>query len=182
LPITIEQIAKSVEVLVNKFIKEYYGKSLEEYSDHIYKECENKEGFLPRCDIKIVEVRVPPTPQLEDLCKELGYKNLDDFKRDCDEFNKILYGFLEMFSDGKNFDAITWIKTIFLKDTSHMTLHHELIHTIQWEYFGPKEFIIKYINGFLKFKQYELNPTEANAYEFQDKFEEATLENSIKHM
>jgi hypothetical protein len=71
-----------------------------------------------------------------------------------------------------NFDAISYIDTIFLKPTqsnSENTHFHELVHVIQWRLLGPDRFLLTYANG-LECFGYRQSPLEAMAYDAETAF------------
>ena len=71
-----------------------------------------------------------------------------------------------------NFDAITYVDTIFLKPTrsnNENTHFHELVHVIQWRLLGPDRFLLTYANG-LECFGYRQSPLEAMAYDAETAF------------
>ena len=69
--------------------------------------------------------------------------------------------------------AITYLDTYFIEDSAAAdeSLHfHELIHVIQWQVLGPKNFLLLYADGLTK-RGYLECPLEAIAYAHQRRFD-----------
>jgi hypothetical protein len=65
-----------------------------------------------------------------------------------------------------NFGGITYLNTFFLKrdQSKNETIHfHELIHVLQWNILGSKEFLRSYADGLERFG-YRASPLEVMAY------------------
>ncbi|WP_422463601.1 hypothetical protein [Endozoicomonas sp. ALB115] len=78
-----------------------------------------------------------------------------------------LGGFLDM-----DIQGITYKNTYFIKKgfEQKLRLHfHELVHVLQWRYFGSREFINRYIDEIQQFG-YDNAPLERMAYSLEDKF------------
>jgi hypothetical protein len=70
-------------------------------------------------------------------------------------------------------NAITYLDTYFVKTSAAAdeSLHfHELIHVIQWQVLGPKNFLLLYADGLTK-RGYLECPLEAIAYGHQRRFD-----------
>src|ERR1035438_6923159 len=69
--------------------------------------------------------------------------------------------------------GITYRDTYFLwrADATDESLHfHELVHVVQWQVLGPKDFLLLYAAGLAKSGYHEC-PLEAMAYEHQRRFD-----------
>ena len=99
-----------------------------------------------------------PVPSMDLLCQAMHYPSGDNFKAfrdECDTIDKGLYPALDAFTHGEYFLGITWDTTI----------------SLQWAEFGQKQFLSKYIKGYVAAKLvYRKNPAEKHAFEAQDKF------------
>ena len=76
-----------------------------------------------------------------------------------------------------NTDGITYIDTIFLKQTqseSENVYFHELIHIFQSDLLGPDRFLLAYANG-LECFGYRQSPLEAMAHDAKSEFASSTL-------
>lgn len=81
---------------------------------------------------------------------------------------------LSQFSDFENMNAggITYLDTFFSRDEmrgdeSHH--FHELVHVIQWQLLGPKDFVACYADGLEKIG-YRASPLETMAYTLENVF------------
>jgi hypothetical protein len=124
-----------------------------------------------------VGVRSPlPAPKLVDLLKDMGYRAETDFENACKKTHQNLFPVLKMFSDplpatlvGITYENVIWLKSGHQNDLSLIV--HELVHTLQWDRFGPKGFLEKYLKGFAaNYPNYVGNPAEKIAYGFQKQF------------
>lgn len=69
--------------------------------------------------------------------------------------------------------GITYQNTYFLERAAAIdeSLHfHELVHVIQWQLLGPKDFLLRYAAGLAE-HGYAASPLEAMAYGLQAKFD-----------
>jgi hypothetical protein len=98
---------------------------------------------------KVVVVDVVPKPRLADL----GLSQFSEFD--------------EMPSDG-----ITYSETFFVQNNrqrDEAIYFHELVHVIQWSWFGPKRFLAAYADG-LERIYYRHSPLEVMAYTLESVF------------
>ena len=68
--------------------------------------------------------------------------------------------------------GITYLDTYFLERSAAAdeSLHfHELVHVVQWQVLGPKDFLLLYAAGLAE-RGYLECPLEAMAYEHQRRF------------
>jgi hypothetical protein len=83
---------------------------------------------------------------------------------------------LEEFADFETqpISGITYKETYFLLRSAAATdesLHfHELVHVVQWEVLGPKDFLLLYAQGLAE-SGYRESPLEAMAYDHQRRFD-----------
>ncbi len=67
--------------------------------------------------------------------------------------------------------AITFVDTIVSHEPfTNRLLFHELVHVVQYEKLGLKDFAAKYVRGFLSSGSYEAIPLEMNAYELEGRY------------
>jgi len=67
--------------------------------------------------------------------------------------------------------AITFVDTVVSHEAfTDRLLFHELVHVVQYEKLGLREFAAKYVRGFLSGGSYEAIPLEMNAYELDARF------------
>ena len=79
-------------------------------------------------------------------------------------------------------DGITYQNTYFLKRAAatEESLHfHELVHVVQWQLLGPKDFLLRYAAGLAGFG-YLVSPLEAMAYGLQARFDAGELPYSVE--
>ena len=108
-------------------------------------------------NIKIGHMINVPAPSLADLAKIMFYRDVPTFQLACNTFNPRLLPVLTMFSQGANFNGITYNDTIYMKQSKVNAFEivvHELVHTLQWEALTPVGFLRTYIAGFVA----QLNP------------------------
>jgi hypothetical protein len=82
---------------------------------------------------------------------------------------------LREFADFENqpISGITYIDTYFLQRAAATdeSLHfHELVHVVQWQVLGPKDFLLLYAAGLAE-SGYRDSPLEAMAYDHQRRFD-----------
>jgi hypothetical protein len=127
--------------------------------------------------IRIHSSNPVPAINMDDFSRIMGYANTSAFETACSA-NPVLWGVLKQFSDGTNFNGITYNDTIYLKTSEKYKLDlilHELVHTLQWSYFKPIQFLQKYISGFVThYPNYQQNPAEVRAYYFENQFKSRT--------
>ena len=132
-------------------------------------------GWLDRIKVNATASRVP-VPTLDQLAGELGFAGATALKAAGMAADAELYMILDKFAKGK-YLGITYDKVIMLpvwnRDDLATTVH-ELVHTIQWDRFGPTVFLKKYLNGFRGGTAYRDTPAEKRAYHFSDEFERRT--------
>jgi hypothetical protein len=67
--------------------------------------------------------------------------------------------------------AITFVDTVVSHEPfTASLLFHELVHVVQYEKLGLREFAAKYVRGFLNGGSYDAIPLEMNAYELDARF------------
>jgi hypothetical protein len=67
--------------------------------------------------------------------------------------------------------AITFVDCVVSHGPyDNRTLFHELVHIVQYQKLGLREFAAKYVNGFLNGGSYEAIPLERNAYGLDARF------------
>ena len=124
--------------------------------------------------IKICVQTPVPTPDLDSLWRNMGYADLNAFELACGGTHASLFSVLQAFSHGAGFAGIAYDTTIYLSAAKSDELAlsvHELVHTLQWDYFSPVLFLEKYIRGFTaNFPRYQNNPAETRAYYFENQF------------
>ena len=138
-----------------ELIEKWIDQTLMNYSNQM-KSCEclterlhgyYSEEFLSKCNYVVLDkVPIIDTQEL----RQAGLGKFIDM-----EFNGITY---------KN---VYFIKKGFEND---LAMHfHELVHVLQWQYLGTKEFIARYINE-LQQHGYEEAPLEIMAYSLEKDF------------
>jgi hypothetical protein len=78
--------------------------------------------------------------------------------------------------------GITYQNTYFLERAAAIeeSLHfHELVHVVQWQLLGPKEFLLRYASGLAE-HGYAASPLEAMAYDLQTRFDAGELPYSVE--
>jgi hypothetical protein len=67
--------------------------------------------------------------------------------------------------------AITYVDTVVSHEPfTDRLLFHELVHVVQYEKVGLRDFATKYVSGFLTGGSYDAIPLEVNAYELDGRF------------
>lgn len=132
-------------------------------------------GWLDRIKVNATASQVP-VPTLDQLAGQLGFAGTTALKSAGMAADAELCVILDEFARRK-YLGITYDKVIMLpvrnKDDLATTVH-ELVHTIQWDHFGPTVFLKKYLNGFRGGTAYRDTPAEKRAYHFSDEFERRT--------
>jgi hypothetical protein len=73
--------------------------------------------------------------------------------------------------DFEHMAAVTFVDTLVSREPfTGRVLFHELVHVVQYEKLGLREFAGKYVRGFLSGGSYEAIPLETNAYELDARF------------
>jgi len=100
-------------------------------------------------------------------------------KPDFPELRQVQLGdFIDM-----DFNGITYKNTYFIKkgNENNLILHfHELVHVLQWQYLGTKDFIRRYINEILQYG-YKDAPLEKMAYTLDNHFNNKGKAFNISH-
>jgi hypothetical protein len=80
--------------------------------------------------------------------------------------------------------AVTYVDTIVLQEeVTDALLFHELVHVVQYEELGIKEFSSLYVHGFMNGGSYEEIPLEKNAAQLEKRFKKAepfSVEDAVK--
>ena len=67
--------------------------------------------------------------------------------------------------------AITFVDVIVShEEVTDPLLFHELVHVVQYDQLGTKEFAVRYVNGFLQGGGYSEIPLEKHAYGLEERF------------
>lgn len=67
--------------------------------------------------------------------------------------------------------AVTFVDVIVSQEEfANSLLFHELVHVVQYEELGTREFACRYVNGFVNGGSYENIPLEKNAYELERRY------------
>ena len=67
--------------------------------------------------------------------------------------------------------AVTFVNVIVShEDFTESLLFHELVHAVQYDLLGTKEFASRYVDGFLKGQSYDEIPLEKNAYLLEQRY------------
>ena len=107
-------------------------------------------GILDRARLCVLRGKRVPNPSMYSMAKMMGIRNLPDFS--------------EM-------AAITFVDVVVShEEFTDDLLFHELVHVVQYEQMGIKEFAARYINGFIQGGSYEESPLEKNAYVLDSRF------------
>jgi hypothetical protein len=92
-------------------------------------------------------------PPFYGMARMMGFKNLPSFAETA---------------------AVTFVDVIvFHQEITSDSLFHELVHTVQYQQLGIREFSSRYLSGFLKNGSYEENPLEKHAYELEQRYSSA---------
>ena len=109
----------------------------------------------------------------EKFLSKCNYVVLDEVPMiDIPELRKAgLSKFIDMEFTGITYKNVYFIQSGF--ENEHAMHFHELVHILQWQYLGAKEFISRYISE-LKQYGYEMAPLERMAYLLEDGFRKNT--------
>ncbi|HEX7287962.1 MAG TPA: hypothetical protein VF532_17370 [Candidatus Angelobacter sp.] len=89
-------------------------------------------------------------PPFYGMARMMGFKNLPSFA---------------------DTTAVTFIDVIaFHEEITDDSLFHELVHVVQYQQLGTREFASRYLSGFVKSGSYEENPLEKHAYELEQRY------------
>jgi hypothetical protein len=92
-------------------------------------------------------------PPFYGMARMMGFKNLPSFAETA---------------------AVTFVDVIVShQEITVDSLFHELVHVVQYDQLGTKEFASRYLSGFLKGGSYEENPLEKHAYELEQRYSAA---------
>lgn len=150
-PAMISQLATMVE--------EYISSSRKKYAPQAAALTETQRAaMLPFFPAELLEsarlcvlrgTRVP-NPSMYAMAKMMGIRNLPDFA---------------------GMAAITFIDVIVShQEVTDTLLFHELVHVVQFEQLGLKEFASRYVHGFIRGGSYEEIPLEKSAYLLEGRF------------
>lgn len=140
-------------------------------------------GWLNRIRVRVLPVI--PAPNLTRLWQDMGYVNLAGFQTACHGTSQYLLSALHLFSHPltPQIVAITYDDVVYLRPAHQHDLSiivHELVHTLQWNRFGPAGFLTRYIRGFVSSGlNYPMNPAEVRAYHYQNQFRAAAQHNGV---
>jgi hypothetical protein len=106
--------------------------------------------ILDRVRLCVLDGKRVPNPSMYAMAKMMGIRNLPDFS--------------EM-------AAITFVDVVVShEEFSDDLLFHELVHVVQYQQMGVKEFSVRYVNGFIQGGSYEEIPLEKSAYELETRY------------
>ena len=106
--------------------------------------------ILDRVRLCVLRGTRVPNPSMYSMAKLMGIRNLPDFS---------------------DMAAITYVDVVVShEEFSDDLLFHELVHVVQYEQLGLKEFAARYVNGFIQGGSYEEIPLEKNAYALEGCF------------
>jgi hypothetical protein len=91
-----------------------------------------------------------PNPSIYAMAKMMGISNLPDFS---------------------GMAAVTFVDVIVShEEVTDSLLFHELVHAAQYAQLGLKEFVSRYVNGYLQAGNYQEVPLEKEAYQLEGRF------------
>ena len=106
--------------------------------------------ILDRVRLCVLDGKRVPNPSMYSMAKMMWIRNLPDFS--------------EM-------AAITFVDVVVShEDFTDDLLFHELVHVVQYQQMGVKEFSVRYVNGFIQGGSYEEIPLEKSAYELETRY------------
>ena len=107
-------------------------------------------SVLESARLAVLEQSAISNPPFYSSLKMMGYKNLPDFSK---------------------MRAVTFIDVIVTREKFTMELiFHELAHVTQYQKLGLREFVARYVRGFLREGSCNAIPVEVHAYEMERRF------------
>jgi hypothetical protein len=92
-------------------------------------------------------------PPFYGMARMMGFKNLPSFAETA---------------------AVTFVDVIVShQEITDDSLFHELVHAVQYDQLGTREFSARYLSGFVKSGSYEENPLEKHAYDLEQRYSAA---------
>lgn len=146
---TISELVLIIEDSIGKTVQTYLPRS-RNVEDYQFKRLPHYFPADLLKNTRVAVVDIIPVPQIDDP----GMEKLFDFK-------------------SFNITGITYNTIYFIKRGHELSesLHfHELIHVIQWQYLGAREFLTQYLTNLLT-SGYRHNPYEEIAFRYQNKFD-----------
>jgi|SRR5438445_9725959 len=91
-----------------------------------------------------------PNPSIYSMARMMGISNLPDFSA---------------------MAAVTFVDVIVShEEVTDSLLFHELVHAVQYAQLGLKEFVSRYVHGYLQAGSYQEVPLEKSAYQLESRF------------